>query len=83
MYTESVCSVGILEMFEFEKRDLIWRPLKNTLLLWSKKNGFSFVWIFEKLQYFFVDFDFCVFCNKKIMDFETFLCKFCGFCMRC
>ena len=56
MYTESVCSVGILEMFEmfeFEKRDLIWIPLKNTLLLWSKKNGFSFVWIFEKLQYFF------------------------------
>ena len=35
------------------KKDWIWRPLKNTLLLWSKKNGFSNIGIFEKLQYFF------------------------------
>jgi hypothetical protein len=42
----------------FEKRDFIWRPPKNTLLLWSKKNGFSNIGISQKLQYFF----FCGFC---------------------
>ena len=60
---------GFLDFGIFGKKDLNWRPPKNTLLLWSKKNGFSFVSIFEKLQYFFVDFNFC---NKKIVDFGCF-----------
>ena len=58
----------------FGRRELIWIPPKNTLLLWMVFIGFYFLWISQKLQYFFYVFlifvflHFCLFLIQRKME---------------
>ena len=70
----------ILGSENFGERDLIWRPPKNTLLLWMVFIGFYFLWISQKLQYFFNVFWFL---QQKMIDFEVFFCVISFFYMWC
>ena len=65
--TKKYIFMFLLDLWESEswKRDLNWRPPKNTLLLWEVFIGFCFVWISQKLQYFFYGFWFLYFFATK------------------